>query len=166
VTSNLPEWGFEADHAGARRCRYLVALRLSHPSTDPHQWSSALGMQPKVIDTAGEPRIRGSRTLSAAKCSFWTHQFRSPSTAKPFEDFLDELADRLRPYQDVFVDLAASGGDAEFFIGYMLESPNYGFALSAKLQRKLSDLGIALSFDVYDWLKEGDEAEATTAQST
>jgi hypothetical protein len=150
VTDVEPGWGRYVGGDGRPRYRYCASLRLSHPSQDPAAWTRELELEPKTVDVAGQPRIRGKREYGAATCSFWVHELQIAAPSADFESFLEDVALRLGGKTSFFQRFVADGGEAELFIGYFLERSNTGFVLPARLQKHLADLHLDLNFDIYD----------------
>jgi hypothetical protein len=132
--------------------RYFLSLRLWHPSLDLSIVTGTLGLSPKYTDTAGKARVRKGKVLGKiANESYWTHEFDLGSEAEQdLEDCLLIHADQLMQHKALFDSICSTGGGAEFFIGFMLESFNCGFGLSPELQNKCAALNLGLSFDIYD----------------
>jgi len=109
-----------------------------------------LRLEPRIVDVVGQPRVRKGRGLGIAKSSYWLHELENPSPTSDFEDFLWDIATRLRGRAAFLERLVADGGEAEIFIGYFQQRSNTGFVLTANLQRLFADLHLDLSFDIYD----------------
>jgi hypothetical protein len=130
--------------------RYNVSLRLWHPSADPAGFTSSLGLEPKFVDVAGQPRVRKGKQLDfVAKETYWMHEFDASDDPMDVEEFLLATAQALAPHKDTFVETRATGGRAELFVGFFPEEFNCGFELSPQLQGACADLALALSFDIY-----------------
>ena len=140
--------------------RYNVSLRIWHPSSDPAVFTATLGLEPLHFDVVGQHRTRKGKTLDVlAKESYWTHEFDSAGEPQDVEEFLLDRAYSLTQHKEFFTDICASGGRAEFFIGFFPENFNCGFELSPLLQRQCADLNLCLSFDIYGYNPEpSDEA--------
>jgi hypothetical protein len=166
VSAASKGWGKYLDSDGEAQFRYCAALRLSHPTQNPVEWSSALGLEPCVTDLAGMPRVRGKYVRSPAKESFWVHEFNIDEPGHDIDEFLDSVANRLSEKAAFFERLIGEGGHAEIYFGFFLERSNTGFALPAKLQRRLAHLHLDLVFSIYDFNEEEDVPPETEAPST
>ncbi|MBI4996094.1 MAG: hypothetical protein HZC22_04190 [Rhodocyclales bacterium] len=132
--------------------RYAVSLRIWHPSENPSGFSAALGLEPRCIDVAGQPRVRKGKVLEfVPKESYWTHEF-DIDIEQDIEDYLLLKANALACHKDFFANICGTGGRAEFFIGLYVEAPNCGVVLSPKLQQKCAALNLSLAFDIYGLL--------------
>lgn len=112
-------------------------------------FTDTLGLEPRFVDVAGQPRIRKGKTLEFVPTeSYWSHEFDTDGE-QDIEDYLLRKAADMAPYQEFFRRICATGGRVEFFVGFFVESPNCGFVLSPELQRKCSESHLSLSFDIY-----------------
>jgi len=55
----------------------------------------------------------------------------------------------LAAHREFLRDFSASGGNAEFFIGWFFPEGNSGDVLDWRLLQPITDMRIALSFDIY-----------------
>ena len=113
--------------------RYAVSLRIWHPQIDASAVSDTLGLAPK-------------RT-SPSVPSFWTHAYEVPQDNE-CAAFIYSAASALRQHTDFFKRVRASGGRAEFFVGWFGDK-NFGDSFSHATLSVLAELQIDLSFDVY-----------------
>jgi hypothetical protein len=129
--------------------RYAVSLRIWHPTQSPTVFSAALGLEPRCIDVVGQPRVRKGKVLGfVPKESYWTHRF-DIDIEQDIEDYLLSKANALAGHKDFFANVCATGGRAEFFIGFNVEATNCGIVLTPELQKKCSALHLSISFDIY-----------------
>ncbi|MCI4569481.1 DUF4279 domain-containing protein [Lysobacter sp. CFH 32150] len=130
--------------------RYRVSLRLRHPTEPLTYFADALGLAPDFQHVVGESRRsrNGEPLPGQYKESYWCHALDVPES-QDVEAFLLTTVERLDAHSILLSQLITSGGSAELFIGFFLESFNSGFSLSPELLRKCVALGIALDFDVY-----------------
>jgi hypothetical protein len=82
--------------------------------------------------------------------SYWTANVAHGSS----QDFdlagvLEACIDKLNPHREFLLDFSASGGSAEFFIGWFFPEGNSGDVLDWRLLQRLADIRITLSFDIY-----------------
>ena len=131
--------------------QYTISLRLEHPSANPADFTSALGLTPSRCWLVGEPRstAKGRPMKGTYAESFWTVTLAEgqwPEMALPavISDLLDQLAAR----KDFFRQLRAEGGKAEFFVGWFFDGQS-GDVFSCDLLARMADLKIDLSLDVY-----------------
>jgi hypothetical protein len=133
---------------------YAVSLRAWHPSIEPDVITSAFGIPPKRTWRAGDARTtpKGTPLDGHYKETYWYADLVSreggSSEACCFEEWLASLLEKFARYSDFIATLRASGGKAELFIG-LFGDRNFGFVLPPRIFRALSDIGLALSFDIY-----------------
>ncbi|QDL29874.1 DUF4279 domain-containing protein [Stenotrophomonas maltophilia] len=128
---------------------YAISLRITHPDMDASLFEGELGLAPEIFYTAGDPKLAGNgREIGGVrKESFWCHAY-SIEDGDELEASLDKLVMGLERKKDFLRRIAASGGRAEFFIGWF-SSTNSGFVLKSRTLRHLADLDLDLSFDIY-----------------
>lgn len=133
---------------------YSISLRFQHPSADLRALMAILGLEPKHVWQAGEPRCtpKGTPLAGTRAESYWSAPVLSDekllSEVKALEDGLSEIVVRVAPFQAVFLRIRAEGGTAELFLGVFGDS-NFGFEFSPELLARVSALGLTLSFDIY-----------------
>lgn len=129
----------------SRPFAFKVSLRLRHPVIQPGEITRALGLEPRfhraeVTTSTGETR----------KDTYWCYTVTQQTVAdRDLEDVLLEHLAILEPNASFFVEFDASGGFIEYFVGWFTSHKSGGETLSWELMRRLSNLRIALSFDVY-----------------
>ena len=130
--------------------RFKISLRLVHPSADLSPCSAEFGLEPSRQWLAGEPRTtpRGNPLEGLRRESYWTAPLET-SADKRLEGALARIAQWLEEHDLFMTNHAGSGGSAELFIGFFLESFNTGFSLEPELLAKYASLGVALDFDMY-----------------
>src|SRR5690606_11910276 len=110
--------------------RFKISLRLVHPSADLSSCSGEFSLEPSRQWLAGEPRTtpRGNPLEGVRSESYWTAPL-DVSSNKRLEGALAETARWLEEHGSFLASHARSGGSAELFIGFFLESFNTGFSL-------------------------------------
>src|SRR3989442_7340000 len=128
---------------------YKVALRLGHPSMDPDEISAALSLKPQRKWKAGEQRKTptGIPLEGNYEQSYWSCDMDHPNGVT-LSEFLDKLTKQLEGKKEFLAKISSTGGNTEFFIGWFSGS-NSGDTFDWKLLKKLAELKINLSFDVY-----------------
>lgn len=91
---------------------------------------------------------RGNPLKGLRRESYWTAPLET-SADKHLEDALARIAQWLEEHDLFMANHTGSGGSAELFIGFFLESFNTGFSLEPGLLAKYSSLGVGLDFDMY-----------------
>ena len=134
-----------------------ISLRIFHPTIDPTRITEVLGREPTRASWAGAPRTtrKGDPLPGTYRESYWTsgrlrggewapESWSSRDLTTGIEELLWELAEHKR----FFAELRSEGGTVEFFIGWFLDGMT-GEVFRHDLLRKLADLQVDLSFDVY-----------------
>jgi len=145
--------------AGTRRARgnvpdpmksyqFDISLRVRHPSLDPAEITSALGLNPSRSWRAGEARTtpKGNPLEGRYSDSYWVVKLAKGRW--PLAAVINELLDQLAPHQALFQQIRAEGGTVEFFVGWFFER-NSGDVFDCDLLARMADLKINLSLDVY-----------------
>ena len=130
--------------------RFKASLRLIHPSADLSHCSREFGLEPSRQWKNGDARTtpRGRPLEGTRGESYWTAPLDT-STHKNIEGGLSHIATWLAEHSTFMADHVHSGGSAELFIGFFLETFNTGFELSPSLLSKFGALGVGLDFDMY-----------------
>jgi Domain of unknown function (DUF4279) len=131
--------------------QYDISLRVRHPSLDPAEITSALGLNPSRSWRAGEVRTtpKGNPLEARYSNSYWVVQLgKGGWPDKTLAAVVNELLDQLAPHQGLFQRIRAEGGTVEFFVGWLFEG-NSGDVFDCDLLARMADLKIDLSLDVY-----------------
>lgn len=134
--------------------RYCISLRITHPYIDPNEISNVLGLKAFIQWKAGDPRInlKGVELGGLRDDSFWRYhphdKEKISSETRYLEDYLDDLTSSLSKNRDFFASIVNSGGHIEYDIG-MFSEHNIGSVLPSQLLKRIADLNIGLSFDIY-----------------
>lgn len=132
------------------RYSYKVSLTLTHPSLPAERISAMLSLVPAHCgDAEAERRTPKDGPLPGLnRESFWHHSFVTPPDGD-IEQLLTQTVAQLEVASLFFQSFIASGGYARLFVGLFLEQDNIGIELSPELQKRCSQLGISLGFDIY-----------------
>jgi len=129
--------------------KFDVSFRVKHPSVDPDQLSTKLGLLAHRKWRAGDQRktpkgelLGGIYKESYLSCRI-THE-KSDDLAK----VIRETTLRLSTHKELLRELSMTGGKLEYFIGWY-SSGNSGEEFDALLLKEAAELGIGLSFDFY-----------------
>jgi len=131
--------------------QYDISLRVRHPSLDPAEFTSALGLNPFRCWRAGEAQTtpKGKPLEGRYSNSCWTAKLvKGQWPDKSLPVVINELLDQLAPHQGFFQRIRTEGGTVEFFIGWFLEG-NSGDVFDCDLLARMAALKIDLSLDVY-----------------
>jgi hypothetical protein len=131
---------------------FSVSLRLWHPERLSREITSILQVEPRHSGDVGSTRMtpKGTQLAGVYDQTFWTARIVDGSSAgRSLAAAVSEILDRFEVQQDFFRDFSSTGGRAELFIGWFLDNGNSGDVLEHRLLRRLADLGLDLSFDIY-----------------
>jgi len=129
--------------------RYSLSFRVWHPSMSATEVAAKVGMTPRIQHSAGEPRKtpKGDPLPGHYKGTFCTFPM-SKGDFSAFESALRAAISQLQRAGKELLDIATSGGRAEFFIGLFLEG-NEGMVLDDGLLKAIADMRLTLSLDLY-----------------
>jgi hypothetical protein len=130
---------------------YSISLRISHPSRTVADLAAELQLTTTRMWEAGAPRATkgGTALVGVYKNNFWTAKImEGSSVGRDLASALTDVLEKLSPKGDFLINLAATGGKTELFIGWFFDG-NSGDVLDHKLLGPLAELCIDLSFDVY-----------------
>ncbi|HTB84586.1 MAG TPA: DUF4279 domain-containing protein [Candidatus Sulfotelmatobacter sp.] len=131
---------------------YTISLRVRHPTLDPQIITDTLGMQPRITNRVGEPRttLTGAVLDGIYTRTYWCADFTPPDDSEVGE-FLGRIVTQLGRYRLFFKQIRDAGGSVEFFIGLFADGVNIGTTLSHDVLASVGDMGIDLTFDIYDY---------------
>ena len=131
--------------------QYDISLRVRHPSLDPAEITSALGLNPSRSWRAGEARttLTGNPLEGRYGESYWVAKLAKGEWAdKTLTIVINELLDLLAEHKGFFQRIRTEGGAAEFFVGWYFDG-NGGDVFDCDLLARIAALKIDLSLDVY-----------------
>ena len=130
--------------------RYKISLRVSHPTMPHKEISAALGREPRIAWTAGDPRttLQGHAFEGAREDSYWSVHLMEGHSETPIEQALAACLHPLESRKAFLAGIVKDSGRAELFIGLFGER-NLGLELPPKLLGACADLGLALALDIY-----------------
>lgn len=130
--------------------KYKVALRVTHPSMDPDDISKRLGLNPSRKWKAGSRRTTpAGRQLTGINKETYCVFDLDEKSGDDLESTLCTLTKQFRSFESFLKKIRATGGSIEYFIGLFVKR-NTGVALDGSLMAQLANLGIDLSFDIYE----------------
>jgi hypothetical protein len=132
--------------------RYIISLRIEHPTRPLDDLGVELDVTPSRVCRAGAPRTspRGVPLSGVYAENFWTARIlEGADTDRDLAAAITVVLDQLSPKKDFLLGLVTSGGRSELFIGWFFDDGNSGDVLDHKLLGRLAELKIDLSFDVY-----------------
>jgi hypothetical protein len=107
------------EEAGAAR-RFHVELFIVHPSLDPADISTELGLEADYAHRVGDPRRtpKGTPLAGNYRDTRWRHCVELSITDQWFAAEVTRLLDRLEPHRAFFADLKSTGGKACIIIQF------------------------------------------------
>jgi hypothetical protein len=129
--------------------RYLITLRIRHPSLDPEEVSAALHRQPAVSWKAGDQCVtpKGTRLSGVRTDGLWSLTFRYKGE-KSISRNLEQILDDLTSHKDLFGKLDQLGAARALYL-QLPGNANNGDRISPEVLRKLADLRLALELEVF-----------------
>jgi hypothetical protein len=132
---------------------FTVSVRIRHPSIDPGEITSTLGLEPQHSWQAGDARrtAQGLPLEGTYRETYWTAEFRELDAGLrgvvASETVLLQAVVQLRRLQPFLARLQADGGTIELFV-QVIGSTEFRFALSPELLSMISRIGVSLVLDV------------------
>jgi hypothetical protein len=132
---------------------FTVSVRIRHPSIDPGEITSTLGLEPQHSWQAGDARrtAQGLPLEGTYRETYWTAEFRELDAGLrgvvATENVLLQAVVQLRRSQPFLTRLVADGGTVELFV-QVIGSTEFRFALSPELLSMISRIGVSLGLDV------------------
>ena len=108
------------EEAGAAR-RFHVELFIVHPSFDPADIGTTLGLDAHFAHRVGDPRKtpNGRPLAGNYRDTRWRHCVECSVTDQWFAAEVTRLLDRLEPHGAFFADLKSTGGEACIIIQFL-----------------------------------------------
>jgi Domain of unknown function (DUF4279) len=123
-------------------------VRISGEALEPENISRLLALKPTRTHLRGESRSRHGKAAELSwKESLWLLQSPLDASGDPAEQ-LKWLLDVLEPKSSLIKTLAKDY-QLDLFCGFSSASGQGGFKLDANTLRRLADLGIPLTLDLY-----------------
>lgn len=127
--------------------RFSISLRVNHPRIRHEEISSCLSLAPLIAHSVGDNRStpKGRALAGVWPATFWTAKIDSCDS---LESTLLHVVVLLESHRDFVLRLTKTGGSVEIFIGIFLSQP-YGFSVSSDLIRRIAELSVFITFDIY-----------------
>ena len=128
---------------------FQVSLLINHPSIDPDDITSAIGLAPYRTMRAGDQRStpRGDPLDGIYECSRWMHRF-DVKGASDLGVVLEDLVTQLQKHEPFFHRLVKEDGRVVLFCGVFVAG-NWDELLPHSLLGQLASLHVDLRLDVY-----------------
>jgi hypothetical protein len=129
--------------------RFVISLRITHPSMDPEDISTQLHLKASIKRKVGLRRTTPAGTLLAGTndATFCVFELDA-KTRGHLDTSLNALTKKLFRLKPFLQKIRSTGGSIEYFIGLFVKK-NTGIMLGKSLMTQLVDLGIDLSLDIY-----------------
>ena len=116
--------------------RYKISLRITHPTMDPEDISTQLGLRACVSQKVGSRRTTPAGTLlsgtrDATFCVFELEV--STAMRGDLESALNMWTKKLFASKSFFQNIRSTGGTSEYFIGVFMEKGNTGVVFEDRL---------------------------------
>src|SRR5262245_8064840 len=131
--------------------QYKISLRLRHPSANPADITSALGLSPFRCGRAGEPRStpKGNPLEGKYTGSFWAAELAEGRwPGKTLENVISDTLGELAVHKTFFHQIRSEGGHVVFVVGWFFDGLSGG-VFDCELLARMADLKIDLSLHVY-----------------
>lgn len=128
---------------------FVISLRVFGGGIDHRDLIEKIGIPARWSHRAGEPRIdpKGNfldGTYAVDYCSIDLPDLEESSLSAA----LQKYCDFLRDHKQLFDTIKNNAGKSELFVGWFGDS-NFGESFSSDLLRRLAELNLDLSFDIY-----------------
>jgi hypothetical protein len=126
-----------------------MSLRIWHPSVLSSEITNALGLMPSLLNDVGARRQTpaGQILEGVYAQTYWLYKFDFPQGIE-VEECIAKALESLSSKREFLTYIISTGGRCELFIGVFLER-GAGIELDGNLVRRVADVGLGLSFDVY-----------------
>jgi Domain of unknown function (DUF4279) len=137
------------DSAGEGVRRFHIELFVVHPTLEPADISTALGLEAHFAHRVGDPRRtpKGAPLSGNYPDTRWRHCVERNVTDQWYASEVTRLLDNLEPHKAFFADLKSTGGKACVIIQF------FGDGWSDEIPRatlaKLVELELALAIECY-----------------
>lgn len=101
--------------------RFHVELFIVHPTLDPIEISTVLGLETHVTQRVGDPRKTPKGQLLAGnyRDTRWRHCIECRTTDQWFAAEVTSLLERLEPHKAFFANLRQTGGAASLIVQFL-----------------------------------------------
>ena len=130
--------------------RFHVELFIVHPTLDPAEISTALGLEAHFAHRVGDPRKtpKGGSLAGNYKDTRWRLCVERSTTDQWFTAEVTSLLDRLEPHKAFFANLRRTGGKAGLIIQFLGDGYLSDEIPHAALV-KLVELGLGLGIECF-----------------
>ena len=131
--------------------RFEVQLFIKHPSIDPAEITTAVGLEPKNQHRGGDARrtSKGTPLPGVYPDTSWRYCERHHVEKQWFASRIDKLVDRLLPHKDFLLGLRKSGGKTWIIVEFLGDG-YFGDEIPLRTLAKLVELGLDFGIEVFD----------------
>lgn len=129
--------------------KIAISMRILHPKLSAEEITAIMRCEPDRAESVGAPRTtpKGQPLEGIYSESFWMKKFDVRESTLRWA--IVKALTLAESVPNATRQLASGGGRVEFFIGWFIDK-NTDDVLPFDLLKKLADLQIDLSFDVYN----------------
>jgi Domain of unknown function (DUF4279) len=125
---------------GLRR-RFDVELFIVHPTMDPIEISTALGLEGSIVHRVGDRKTTpdGLPLVGSYPDTRWRHSVRYEVRDQFFAPKVKDLVDRLAPHREFIRGIRTTGGKAVLIVQFLGDA-YFGDEIAADTLAKMADL--------------------------
>ena len=141
----------EDDAGDGEPQRLDVELFIVHPTMDPEDITTALGLEPSRVHRVGANRetTAGVSLPGQYPDTRWRYSARHAIRGQYFRHQVAALLDRLAPHKSFLAELRATGGEAMLIVQFLGDDGYFGDVLPLSLLSRLLELQLDLGLEVY-----------------
>jgi hypothetical protein len=130
--------------------RYEIALFIVHPTIDPSEITSQLGLAPVRTHRMGDQRTTPKGTMLEGTYSDtrWRNSVRYQSDEQYFAEKIDRLLDHIAPHKAFLNHLSDTGGTLEIIVQF-LDGQYYGDTISNATLSRIASLDLRLGIESF-----------------
>jgi hypothetical protein len=146
----------ETDAEGATSKRFDVELFIVHPTLDPVEIGTALGLDAKFAHRVGDRRKTPTGTLLSGehRDTRWRHSRRYKTADQWFADKIVELIDCVEPHKTFLKNLTSTGGKACVIVQFLGDG-YFGDEVPKDVLTRLTDLELDLGIECFTVPQDG-----------
>jgi hypothetical protein len=130
--------------------RFDIELLIVHPTMDPAEISTALGLDAEFAHRVGEPRKtpKGTRLSGTYQDTRWRYSRRHETQGQWFAGKIAELIDCIEPHKAFLKELRSTGGKACLIL-QLLGDGYFGDELPHAVLARLIDLELDFGIECF-----------------
>ena len=131
--------------------RFSASIRMRHPSMDPEVITAALGIEPARAWRAGQDRVQKDGTKIGTglyENSYWASHRKRGEDQELIEVLNSDLT-LLEQKREFISEFLSTSGHITYYVSWFSSERSGGLELHWSLLKRLSDLQLNLSLDVY-----------------